>query len=166
VEYIPFFDGEVEIRQSKKSDVDYLKDNLREQDIEELALMGIQSKEEVNNSILFGFESPESTCYTMEFKGNIVAMFGVVPNDEDETSATLWMLSTNEVRKFPKRFLKLAKRYVEGFKSEYDTLWNFIHPSNKLSLKLVELLGAQFRWSEKGEFNSPKTGEPFFLFLI
>lgn len=166
MKHILYSDSEINIRPSIPSDVDYMKENLREQDKEELALMGTKTPEEIENALRFGLEYPESTCYTLEYQNKIVAMFGVVPNDEDHSSATYWMLSTSDVRKFPKRFLKLAKQYTEYFKAEFDTLWNFIHPSNKLSLKLVEMLKAEFRWSDKGEFNSPKTQEPFFLFLI
>lgn len=158
-----FYDGEVRIRKSDRSDIDILKDNLREQDKKELELMGVDS---IENSLLFGYESPESVCFTVEFKDKVVAMFGCVPIEGDKKVATLWMLSSDEVRKFPKRFLKLAKEYVDGFKKEYETLFNLIHPSNTMSMKLVEILKAEFRWGNNGEFNSSKTDEPFILFLI
>lgn len=152
-------DGEVIIRPTIKEDIAELKDNLRVQDLKEMELMGVES---IENALLFGFESPESECFTVEYKGKIAAMFGVVPSDGDDETATLWMLSSAEVRKFPKRFLKLAKEYVSGLRKQYESLWNFVHPSNTLSLKLLELLKAEFRWG----FNSPKTDEPFILFLI
>ena len=65
-----------------------------------------------------------------------------------------------------KETIKLAKEYVSEFKKQYDSLFNLIHPSNTLSMKLVEILKAEFRWGENGEFNSPITEEPFILFLI
>lgn len=162
MEYVTYDDGQVKIRASVRSDIDYLKDNLRDEDQKEMELMGVDS---VENALLFGFETPKSACYTVEYQDKIIAMFGVVPLPEDN-DATLWMLSTSGVKKCKKKFLKLAKQYVELFKKEYDTLFNLIHPSNKLSMKLVEILKAEFRWGENGEFNSPKTDEPFILFLI
>jgi hypothetical protein len=157
MEYINYNDGIVEIRASIREDVDYLKDNLRDEDLEEMRLMGVET---IENSLLFGFESPESHCYTVIHKGNIAAMFGVVPAGDG--SATLWMLSTSEVKKFKHKFMKLTKKYVNYFKAEYETLFNLIHPSNTMSMKLVEILKAEFRWG----YNSPATGEPFILFLI
>jgi hypothetical protein len=154
-----YSDGELEVRKTIRSDIDALKDNLREQDFNEMKLMGIES---IENALLFGFESPESECFTVVYQGKISAMFGVVPSENDDETATIWMLSSNEVRKFPKRFLKLAKEYIDGLRKQYETLWNFVHPSNTLSLKLLEILRAEFRWG----FNSPKTDEPFILFLI
>ena len=151
-------DGELIIRETIREDIDELKDNLRDQDKAEMEFMGVES---IENALLFGFETPESECYTVVFKGKVAAMFGVAPVETDET-ATIWMLSTNEVRKFPKRFLKIAKEYVQESMKKYETLWNYIHPSNTLSLKLLEILKAEFRWG----FDNPKTGEPFILFLI
>lgn len=151
-------DGELKVRPSVREDIDALKDELRDQDRIEMQLMGVES---IENALLFGFETPESECFTVEYQGKVTAMFGAVPVETDNT-ATIWMLSTKDVRNFPKRFLKLAKVYVKGLTEKYESLWNFIHPSNKLSLKLVEILGAEFRWG----FNSPKTDEQFMLFLI
>jgi hypothetical protein len=159
LEYQEYNDGEVEVRVSIRSDIDYLKNNLRDQDLEEMRLMGIDSPE---NALLYGFELPESVCYTLLYKGKISAMFGVVQSEEDEDSGNIWLLSTDEIKKFKKKFLKLAKLYVGDFKKEYATLFNLIHPSNTMSMKLVEILKAEFRWG----FNSPKTDEPFVLFLI
>lgn len=161
MEYRVYKDHNLEIRKSIRSDVDYLKENLRPADIEELRLMGITGHK-IGETILSGFESPESTCYTVEFEGRVVLMFGIVPVNDDKASAVLWMLSTDEVRKFKKRFFKLAIDYVEMFKKDYGVLFNLIHPSNKLSLKLVEKLNAVI---EEG-YKNPSTGEPFFLFLI
>lgn len=158
MEYINHYDGEVRIRKSVREDVFILKDILRDQDLEEMRLMGIES---VENAILFGYETPESTCYTVEFKDKVVAMFGCVPVEGD-TAATLWFLSSNEVKNFKKRFLKLVVSYVEEFKKEYTTLFNLIHPSNTMSMKLVSILKAELRWGHV----SPKTEEPFILFLI
>lgn len=158
MKYINFDDGEVKLRKSVREDVGLLKDILRAEDLEEMRLMGIES---VENAILFGYESPESICYTVEFKGKVVAMFGCVPF-EGRSVATLWFLSSDDIKKFKKKFLKLVVRYVDEFKKEYETLLNYIHPSNKLSMKLVSILNADLRWGHV----SPKTDEPFILFLI
>lgn len=160
MKYVDHFDGEVRIRKSVIGDVKYLAENLREADREELKLVGVECAEK---AILYGFEAPESICYTLEFKDKVVAMFGCVPMLGDANkAATLWMLSTNEVRKFPKRFMRLAKVYVEMFMGEYETLMNVIHPSNTLSMKLVKNLNAQF----KNGFHSPVTNEQLIMFLI
>lgn len=159
MKYVNFDDGEIRIRPSKREDVDYLKDNLRDEDLQELKYMGV---EDIEAALAFGLEAPESTCYTLEFKDKIVLMFGVVSHGDPEKSATLWMLSTDEVKKFRKKFLKLARQYVGMFKKEYNTLLNLIHPSNKLSMKLVSMLRAEFRWG----LESPNTGEALVLFLI
>ena len=161
MKYVNHFDGEVRIRKSLREDATYLSQNLRDEDQQELKLMGII---ETEKTILFGFEAPESICYTMEYKDKIVAMFGCVPvSDEDEfKAATLWMLSTDGVKLFPRRFVRLAHRYVKMFMEEFDTLMNFIHPANTLSMKLVRGLKAEF----KEGFRSPVTGESFVLFLI
>lgn len=159
MEYKNYFDGEVRIRKSEREDINYLKDNLREEDVQELKHMGVT---DIEAALVFGFEAPESACYTVEFKDKIVMMFGTVPHEEDKESATLWMLSTGEVKKFRKKFLKLTREYVEMFRMKYSTLLNLIHPSNKLSMKLVSMLRAELRMG----FESPNTGEQFVLFLI
>ena len=161
MKYVEHYDGEVRIRKSLREDVKYLSENLRDEDLEELRLMGTTC---IESSISHGFEAPESICYTMEFKDKIVAMFGCVPvvDQEEFKVATLWMLSTNGVKLFPKRFVRLARRYVKMFMGEYDTLMNYIHSSNTLSMKLVKGLRAELREG----FHSPATNEPFILFLI
>lgn len=158
MEYFNYDDGEIKIRASVKDDVSQLKDNLRTADLLEMKLMGTES---VEQTLMYGLEAPKSICYTVEFHGKIVAMFGCVPI-EYENVATIWMLSSEDVQRFKSKFLKLAKQYVARFKEEHKTLFNLIHPTNKLSMKLVTLLKAELRPG----FFSPKTKEPFILFLI
>ena len=81
---------------------------------------------------------------------------GIAPTEE----AYIWMLGTNDVFKYKKIFVKYCKRWVNKLASKYETVTNYVHVDNKLSIRWLKWCGAVF---------SPKLnilGQDFYKFYI
>ena len=54
----------------------------------------------------------------------------------------IWMLCTPEIHRYPIRFAREAKRYVDSRKE--PLLWNIVDSRNTVHLKLLKFLGFKF----------------------
>jgi hypothetical protein len=70
--------------------------------------------------------------------GMICGVAGV--SKTDDQSGSIWMLTTNHVRQFPKLFFTKAREWVTQ-QTDYDLLYNIADPRNRLHMKLLHMLG-------------------------
>lgn len=154
---VKYQDDDLIIRKSLIEDALVLSKNLRSEDIIELNNMGIFKLDE---ALVKSFEVSNLECHTVIYKDKIVMMYGLRSGKDRNI---LWMLSSEDVKEFPLKFLKLAKRFINEFKNKHKLpMFNYIHECNKQSLKLVSFCGATF----KDGFESNVTGEDFIEFTI
>ena len=125
------------LKRKEKSlrDVEYILDNLRSEDFEEVkALKGERWREETIKSIM---ESDFSVLVGVSDKP--VVMGGIWGNSE---IACVWLLSTDEVKKHKKSLVREIKKELESSKAEI--LYNFIYKTNHKAKKWLGPLGFRF----------------------
>jgi hypothetical protein len=74
---------------------------------------------------------------------NLYCSFGVAPI-EGTNIGSAWLLGTRRLPTIKKFFLKHSKERMEGLLEGFDYLTNYVMRSNKLSIKWLEWLGAEF----------------------
>lgn len=133
----------IRVRTSKKEDCDYLKDNLKQEDVKEIFSSHHHTPEEALKLSL----EKSLFCATVE-NGRPIAVFGISVENLLGDKATIWMLSTRDLKKIGKRFLKNSKSFVKYMLEYYPVLENYVHWENKESIKWLRWLGADIEEAE------------------
>ena len=132
--------GNVRVRDSEAKDIDFLKDNLREADIQEIwASHRVRPAEAL--SILL---KQSETCMTILIKEEPVGIFGITCEDLLSDVAFIWMLATNGLMKFRKSFIKECKGFINSQLENYATLEGYVHEKNQLSKRWLKWCGCDF----------------------
>ena len=85
-----------------------------------------------------------SKCYSVKDEwNNLYCSFGVAPI-KGSNIGSAWLLGTRRLPKIKKFFLKHSKERMLGLLDGFDYLTNFVMRSNKLSMRWLEWLGAEF----------------------
>tara|TARA_B100000686_G_scaffold27460_1_gene27020 strand:+ start:1198 stop:1686 length:489 start_codon:yes stop_codon:yes gene_type:complete len=74
-------------------------------------------------------------------KEKVIGMFGVVPCYKNKKNGIAWLLSSNELLNHTKQFLKECPRWIEEMHIEYDTLYNYVHTENTISIRWLKFFG-------------------------
>ena len=128
--------------ESVRSDIDYIAPRLREPDLREIKALGDFSAEEALTISYFG---SKPKCYTAIGKGVPVAMFGVVPFEENERWGSIWLLGADDVtNKVPIPFLKWTKKFLPILLEPYDMVCNIVDTRNEVHIKWIKWLGFSF----------------------
>lgn len=81
-------------------------------------------------------------CWTVEWQGKVVAMFGVSP--QDDLVGIPWMLASEDLKKIKKSFLKECHSYVQKMFSGYEVLTNYAWSKNDIHIQWLKWLGFKF----------------------
>lgn len=126
-------------RPSSLSDVTYLADRLRREDVQEIqASSGSTPLEALTN----GFRS-SNPCITVVHGDEPVAMFGVVPTDQPEI-ASIWLLASDDLRLARKEFMRQTKDWLSKFHEKYPMLWNLVDARNNTHIRWLKWAGVVF----------------------
>lgn len=90
----------------------------------------------VNGSLYLSHKS-----YAVLVDGDPVCIFGVQPESMLGEVGIVWMLATDDIKKINKTFIRLSKPVFLDLTKEYETVYNYVHRDNKISLKWLEWLG-------------------------
>jgi len=112
----------------------YVAQNLQPEDHREITGLGCAPLEAVPLSVL----TSETAVTFWNPKGMICGVAGV--SRTDAQCGAIWMVTTPDVRPYPKLFLTEAKKWVNSIKG-FDMLYNIADPRNTMHLKLLHLLG-------------------------
>jgi len=139
---------------ANKKYFNHMANNLRKHDLLEVACFSNNPIEPFFKSLIYDDE----TYILLDDKNIPYIAFGcgISPTEE----AYIWMLGTNDVFKYKKIFVKYCKRWVNKLASKYETVTNYVHVDNKLSIRWLKWCGAVF---------SPKLnilGQDFYKFYI
>lgn len=122
-------------RASKLKDCAELAVTMREEDKQEIWHFARSSP---LDALKNGY-SLSRRCFTIEWNGKVVAMFGVV--GEIGQIGVPWMLASDELPKIRKSFLKEAKKYLEIVFKDYPVLANYAWAKNTVHLNWLKWLG-------------------------
>lgn len=112
----------------------YVANNLQPEDHREITGLGCNPLEAVPLSVL----TSETAVTFWNPKGMICGVAGV--SRTDAQCGAIWMVTTPDVRPYPKLFFTEAKKWVNSIKG-FDMLYNIADPRNTMHLKLLHLLG-------------------------
>jgi hypothetical protein len=127
------------VRRSTQEDVDYLCNNLRPEDREEV----IASHGSTKEALQLGFDISEE-CWTFLVEGTdeIAGIYGVAR--ESNLVGCIWLLSTPAIHKVSLSFLKQSKKVTEQMNKKYKILTNAVDADYTLAIKWLKFLGFTF----------------------
>lgn len=118
---------ELIVRESVGSDVPYLAQRLRLEDMAEIAAA---TGEKPVVALGRGF-ADSTPCYTAEFRGKPAAMFGIIPSDlEFARFGSIWLLGTDEIGVFRKQFMRQSRAWIDRLSEGYDCIGNVVDARN------------------------------------
>lgn len=123
------------VRPSTLDDVELLAQNLRPEDIAEIAAASGMSP---YSALSHGLEKSRY-CFTMEAEGDLVGMFGVVPSELPGVGV-IWLLATPNIEKHALKFLRRSRAWADALNQEFPILWNVVDARNELHLKWLKWL--------------------------
>lgn len=120
-----------------KDFIDEWSCDLRLQDKIEIGAIN-QNKEYIKTVITSALEKSRDN-YVLYNDNSVLSIYGV--KDMGEKIGMPWFLSTEIPEIINNDFFKISKRIVEGFKQEYNILYNYTYYNNTKSHKWLEFLG-------------------------
>lgn len=143
---------QVYVRQSIQEDIDYLVNNLRPEDREEV----IASHGSTKEALQTGFDISEE-CWTFIVKDTdeIAGIYGVAK--ESDMVGCIWLLSTPAITKVWLPFLRQSKKVTQQLNKKYAILTNAVDADYTLSIKWLKFLGFTFikKHDKYGEGDKP-----------
>lgn len=124
------------VRDAKKTDVDYLKDHLKQSDIDEVRASHNYMPEEALRISL----EKSLFCYTVE-NSHPIAMFGVCAENILDEKAVIWLLGSNDMEKIQIRFLLNCRKFIKYFLTAYPYLENYVDERNKKTIRWLKFCG-------------------------
>ena len=149
------------IRYSRYDDVDFIAENMRESDREELKAAGLTPTQSLHD----GF-SKSAVCMTGEvlnpenLKMEPAVMFGVASFQPHVGNP--WMLCTDAISGLGLTIVKEARRWVSAMAETYPLLTNHVHGKNEFARRWIEVMG--FDFPEEKPLVIAATGEEFLRF--
>lgn len=128
------------IRYSRAEDASELVYSLREADVQELQHVGIHTPLE---ALQDGFRESDE-CFTVEYAGRPIAMFGVVKHPYELFSGCIWLLGSDRLMDFKREIVRQSKGWVDYFHSLYPRLGNIVWEGNTKHIRWLKWLGFEF----------------------
>ncbi len=142
------------VRPARIADVFPLYREMRVADMLEIIGLNHHPWEALNQSF-----KESAKVFTLETKEkDVIAMFGVCATHVP-TIGCVWLLGTERMRTIKSTFVRNSKEWVDELMGNYRCVINVVSTSNKLSMRWLKWLGAEFlREQPKGylEFMLPK----------
>lgn len=130
--------GPVYIRPSKFFDVGYMRDRIRQSDIDELdASFGETPEEALMNGM-----RDATLCQTVLLDAMPVAMFGTSPVADKRGVGVVWFLATTDLKQMWLPFLRMSRPCVKKMLEDFDLLFNYVDARNLESLGWLAWIGA------------------------
>jgi len=116
-----------------------LYEDLREDDM--LEILGLMNHP--RDAVIMSYTC-STKCYSVKDDlNNLYCSFGVAPINGTNIGSA-WLLGTRRLPTIKKFFIKHSAERMEELLDGFDYLTNFVMKSNKLSIKWLEWLGAEF----------------------
>lgn len=131
----------IEIKKTNIKDLDFLFDNLRDCDRQEI-LQNLRN-ESFQEHIKKYKALPLENVYSVFIANKLVCVFGT--SKTKYGCAYVWMLSTKYLSKFNKTFLKNTPDIRKIAFDNNIKLFNFVYTKNKSAIRYLEYVGAVFK---------------------
>ena len=116
-----------------------LYEDLREEDM--LEILGLMHHP--RDAVYMSYAT-STKCYSVKDEmNNLYCSFGVAPINGTNIGSA-WLLGTRKLPQIKKFFLQNSKEKVADLLDGFDYLTNFVMRTNKLSIRWLEWLGAEF----------------------
>jgi len=130
---------EVEVRPSSSEDVHFLANRLRAEDLAEIVAA---SGETPVAALGRGFVASRP-CWTVLFRGEPSAMFGIVPTEDVDFArlGRVWFLGSDRVRLWGKTFTKFTAEWLAAMGKDFDVLGCTVDLRQVAHLKWLKAVG-------------------------
>lgn len=132
----------ITVRLSELEDVYELAQNLREDDINELKALKLKPIQSLLRGYIFSDE-----CFSAEFRGKVIGMFGYSGFSMPCDTASVWFLGSNEMSEHPTAFVRDGKKYIKKFLNKYPVLTNMVDIRNTSHIIWLKHMGMVFSGS-------------------
>lgn len=130
------------VRETNHEDVEFVAENMRKADLDELQAAGTPNPHE---SLLAGLKESKPCCYSGVAQGNPVAICGVVPIVDSPNFGSIWLLGTDHITdSVPISFLKKSREFFPTLVEPYDMVSNIVDKRNEVHVKWIKWLGFSF----------------------
>jgi len=148
------------VRPAVLADVLELAPKMRTADREEIRASNGKSPLE---ALVIPFTYKKSRNYTIVGTANegVMGMFGVTPTKDSEYGVA-WLLSSEDLFKHTKQFIKECPYWVSQMSEGYTYIYNWVDRRNWKSLKWLQFLG----FEAKEEMKNYGVGKLPFLLMI
>ena len=133
------------VRQTETKDIQFLIDNIRDEDAEEIKALNGSTVSDVMNKI----DNLEDNSQVWVVNGNVVCMFGITPLENNERTGVIWLLATSDFHKYTKRFAVRCKKIFKKTMIGYDYVFNYIYSKNLKSIEWLKWLGFNVQDAQK-----------------
>lgn len=130
--------GDILVRDAEAGDILDMMDRLRP---EEVAEVWASHHYTPRQALEASWENSTGKM-TFLYKGEVVGMFGVVPESLLSDRALVWLLTTDLIYKMKIAFLRASKKFIPAIMSRYGHLHNFVDARNVQCLKWLAWAGA------------------------
>ena len=129
----------VEMRKATVADAEVIAPRMRRADVVEVhRSAGFLPLEALVRSLMVS----EGRAHTLVFNGVPSALWGLaVPPELMSNVGVPWLLATDEVTRYPRTVIGLARTVVEGWQDEFATLLQFVDEENTGALRFLRALG-------------------------
>lgn len=132
---------------------------LREADVEEIYATGYSDP----NQALFESWNASRLRWTVIWKRNPIALFGVVPDWRQKHRGIVWMLGTDQVEEIKVSMVRLGKVFIKRMLEEYPVLCNLVYEHNTKAIRWLKHMGFTVNREPSDAFSS---GKKFYYFEI
>ena len=148
------------VRRAISADVLFLADKIRQADLDE-----IKASDNVGatEALMTPFEHRGHRTWSVigTEEEYVIGMFGSVPTTYPDYGVA-WLLSSEELFKYKKEFIKQSPQWVDEMGKGYKYLYNYVDCRNEKSIKWLRYLG--FNTIEREE-QYGKGKMPFYLMM-
>lgn len=128
------------VRDADIQDIVDLAPNMRQSDRKEIWV----SRHRTPKSALSSGFTESILCFTVEAKGNPIAMFGMVAKTILGKTASVWLLASPELEKIQRILVKHSRHFIDIMLEYYPILSNYVDVENRASIRWLRWSGAKF----------------------
>ena len=147
-----FTSGEWSLESACPSDCLYIADNLREDDVKELAAVSNKTPRE---AVAYSMEMSELCC-CVKRAGVPVMLLGAAPVTLIGGEACVWAVATDALRFNSRVFLRFSRVIIDILNRYYPVMMNYVGDWNCVSLRWLEWcsfsIGSRRRLGLHGEY--------------
>ena len=148
------------VRPAILADALQLAPKMRKADMEEI--LASHGKTPLESLVVpFTYEKARSYTIIGTAKEGVIGMFGVAPTKDPEYGIA-WLLSSEDLFKHTKQFIKECPYWVSQMSEGYTYIYNWVDRRNWKSLKWLQFLG----FEAKEEIKQYGVGKLPFLLMI